>query len=144
MISLLVFDEGVIEGQWRVQWKVHFEFSSSGWFFFFYIFIVNCFSVTERDLRNGEKYWLIRYLVTNLKENNLIWQLINQTITLHSASAWTVYILQLHMVYFTYWNRHVLCKLFVMYFLWSRCSCMDKYVNYVLHLIFFKAPLKPP
>lgn len=136
MISLLVFDEGVIEGQWRVQWKVDFEFSSSGWFFFFYNFIVNCFAVTERDLRNGEKYWLIRYLVTNLKENNLIWQWINQMLKLHSASAWTVYILQLHMVYFPYWNRHALCKLFVMYFLWSRCSCMDKYVNCVLHLIF--------
>lgn len=125
--------------------KYILNFHPQAGFFFFYIFIVNCFAVTERDLRNGEKYWLIRYLVTNLKENNLIWQLINQTITLHSASAWTVYILQLHMVYFTctYWNRHVLCKLF-MYFLWSRCSCIDKYVNCVLHLIFFKAPLKPP
>lgn len=132
-------------GQWRVQWKVHFEFLSSGGFFFFfsYNFIVNCFAVTERDLRNGEKYWLIRYLVTNLKEKQSDLALNKSNVTLHSASAWTVFILQLHMVYFTYWNWHVLCKLFVMYFLWSRCSCIDKYVNCVLHLILFKAPLEP-
>lgn len=70
-------------------------YPQAGFFFFFsYNFIVNCFAVTERDLRNGEKYWLIRYLVTNLKEKQ-------SDLALNKSNDYTTFSKCMNCIYFT-------------------------------------------
>lgn len=74
--------------------KYILNFHPQAVFFLCYIFIVNCFSVTERDLRNGEKYWLIRYLVTNLKEKP-------SALALYKSNDYTTFSKCMNCIYFT-------------------------------------------
>lgn len=104
----MVDDFHYLDSFWYLYWSLMMELlramtcpmKSTFWIFilrldfFSYNFIVNCFAVTERDLRNGEKYWLIRYLVTNLKEKQ-------SDLALNKSNDYTTFSRCMNCIYFT-------------------------------------------